>query len=132
MNFGNGNMINNFGNLPNYNALSAAVPQDEYRKVKIIKNIDEVFPNEIPTDGNWGIYILEDYSKIYLLRQGIGGIQRNEYSLIVPDSPSVETLTAAMVQEMIAENNEKMMHDIKNMINNRQSYKSKGGMNHGK
>lgn len=86
---------------------------------KFVKSINDVYPNEIPMDGSWGIFVLEDLSKVYLLSNTIEGIKRNEYVIDIPNKELNVSLNLEEVQKLINENNEKMKREFSRMINNK-------------
>ena len=52
---------------------------------RIIQSIDEVTPNEIPMDGNIGVFVKEDLSIIYIKRWTKDGtIKTFEYPIMIP------------------------------------------------
>lgn len=113
---------------PAYSPQNSSEPENKF---KIIKSIDDVYPNEIPQDGSWGIFVLEDLSKVYLMTCTINGIQRKEYVLYEEPEKMEPGLTREDVSGMLEEFGKTLRDEMKKMIDNSKRF-NKGGTNNGK
>lgn len=62
-------------------------PQPTYIPGRMVNSENDIFPNEVPNDGNYATFVQSDMQKIYMKTWGRNGlIQTNVYELVNPDA----------------------------------------------
>lgn len=118
--FGNTNSIYNRPPLQNPN------PTEQFRFCKLVDSLNSITPVEIPTDGSWGIFVIQDLSAVYLIRNTLEGVVIKDYPLKEPISikANVPQITMDDIQALIDENNKKMRNEFRQMLGRN---RNKGG-----
>lgn len=79
---------------------SYAPPSSQYVPCRIVENEQSIIANEVPTNGNIGVFVCQDMSVIYTKAWGADGyIHTNVYQLVKSQGPQteIEKLTKEMV-----------------------------------